>query len=204
MRIRPRTFFVAFVAIEIAIGMWIFFAPTKLGGSSTYAVTAGVSMQPLLYKNDLAIVRTQSAYHVGDVVLYNSAVLGKPVLHRIILIQNGQYYFKGDNNNFVDPGYATRSELVGKLWVHVPDLGAAVDWFGQPFHAALLAGFASMFVVLAGGKPRRRRRRRRHHDFAALPPSSPTRTEEQPWLRKEERLDTKAAPRAEIGGQAHR
>jgi signal peptidase I len=84
-------------------------------------VTAGVSMQPLLYKNDLAIVRAQSTYHVGDVVLYNSAVLGRPVLHRIILIQNGQYYFKGDNNNFVDPGYATRSELVGKLWVHVPD-----------------------------------------------------------------------------------
>ena len=203
MRIRSRAFVTALVATEIAVGFWIFFAPTKVGGSSTYAVTAGVSMQPLLYKNDLAIVRTESAYHVGDVVLYNSAVLGKPVLHRIILIQNGQYYFKGDNNNFVDPGYATRAELVGKLWVHVPDLGAAVDWFGQPFHAALLAGVASMFVVLAGGKPRRRRRRRRHHGFAALPPSSSTRTEEQPWPRKEEGLDTSTIT-AEIGVGAHR
>ena len=75
MRIRSRMFVVAFVAVEVAVGLWIFFAPTKLGGSSTYAVTAGVSMQPLLYKNDLAIVRSQSTYHVGDVVLYNSAVL---------------------------------------------------------------------------------------------------------------------------------
>jgi signal peptidase I len=199
MPIRPRTLVAAFVAAEIAIGLWIFFAPTKLGGSSTYAVTAGVSMQPLLYKNDLAIVRAQSAYHVGDVVLYNSAVLGKPVLHRIILIQNGQYYFKGDNNNFVDPGYATRSELVGKLWVHVPDLGAVVDWFGQPFHAALLAGAASMFVVLAGGKPRRRRRRRRHHGGLPLLPYDPTRTEEQPWPRKEDGLDTSRAT-PQIGG----
>jgi len=203
MRIRSRTFVAALVAAEILVGLWIFFAPTKLGGSSTYAVTAGVSMEPLLYRNDLAIVRAQSAYHVGDVVLYNSAVLGRPVLHRIILIQNGQYYFKGDNNNFVDPGYATRSELVGKLWVHVPELGAAVSWFGQPLHAALLAGLASMFVVLAGGKPRRRRRRRRHHGSAAMLLPSPTRTEEQPWPGKEEGLETSTAPRAEIG-EAHR
>ena len=203
MRIRSRAFVVALVLTEIAVGLWIFFAPTKLGGSSTYAVTAGVSMQPLLYKNDLAIVRSQTTYHVGEVVLYNSAVLGRPVLHRIILIQNGQYYFKGDNNNFVDPGYATRSELVGKLWVHVPDVGAAVEWFGQPFHAALLAGVASMFVVLAGGKPRRRRRRRRHHGGVALRPYSSTRTEEQPWPRKEEGLDTSTIT-AEIGVGAHR
>jgi signal peptidase I len=203
MRIRSRAFVVALVLAEIAVGLWIFFAPTKLGGSSTYAVTAGVSMQPLLYKNDLAIVRAETSYHVGDVVLYNSAVLGRPVLHRIILIQNGQYYFKGDNNNFVDPGYATRSELVGKLWVHVPDVGAAVEWFGQPFHAALLAGVASMFVVLAGGKPRRRRRRRRHHGGVALPPYSQTRTEEQPWPRKEEGLDTSTIT-AGIGEGAHR
>jgi signal peptidase I len=203
MRIRSRAFVVALVAAEILVGLWIFFAPTNLGGSSTYAVTDGVSMQPLLYKNDLAIVRAQTSYHVGDVVLYHSAVLGKPVLHRIILIQNGQYYFKGDNNNFVDPGYATRSELVGKLWVHVPEVGAAAGWLGQPFHAALLAGSASMFVMLAGGKPRRRPRRRRHHGISALPPTSPTSTEEQPWPRKEERPDAKAAPRAEIAG-AHR
>ena len=109
MRVRFGTVVIALVLAQLAIVLWIFFAPSQLGGSSTYAVTSGVSMQPLLYKNDLAIVRAQSTYHVGDVVLYNSAVLGEPVLHRIILIQNGQYYFKGDNNDFVDPGYATRS-----------------------------------------------------------------------------------------------
>jgi hypothetical protein len=137
--------------------LWIFFAPSKLGGSSTYAVTSGVSMQPLLYKNDLAIVRAQSTYHVGDVVLYNSAVLGKPVLHRIILIQNGQYYFKGDNNDFVDPGLCdpigTRRQTLGP---RARDRRRS-EWLGQPLHAGLLAGFAAMFVVLAGGAPRRRR-----------------------------------------------
>ena len=200
MRIRSATLVAGLVATQIAVGLWIFLGPTALGGSSTYSVTSGVSMQPLLSKNDLALVRAQTTYHVGDVVLYHSSVVGKPVLHRIILIQDGHYYFKGDNNNFVDPGYATRSELVGKLWVHVAEVGAVIGWLGRPFHAGLLAGVASMFVVLTGGKPQRRRRRRRHHSGAEHVPRSPTRTEEQSWPRTEEGHENRKVPLASIGG----
>jgi len=153
------------VAAAVLMGVWIFVAPTKLGGTSTYSITDGISMNPLLYKGDFAVIRAQSTYHVGDVVLYESQVLHRPVLHRIILIQNGNYFFKGDNNDFVDPGYATRSELIGKLWFHIPHLGAVLGWFGVPAHAAMLAGIAAMAVVLTGAKTsgggRRGRRRGR-------------------------------------------
>ncbi len=177
MRTRRWKFAASVLAGAAALGLWLFFAPTKLGGSTNYSVTAGISMQPLLVKNDLALVRTQSSYHVGDIVLYNSAVLHKPVLHRIILIQNGNYFFKGDNNNFVDPGYATRAELVGKLWFHVPDVGAGIGWLGIPFHTALLGGLAAMILVLvAGSSPPRRRRRRRHSRLPRLLRSRPVGT----------------------------
>ena len=149
------------VAVAVLFGVWTFFAPTKLGGTTTYSITDGVSMNPLLYKGDFAVIRPQSSYHVGDVVLYESQVLHKPVLHRIILIQNGNYFFKGDNNDFVDPGYATHSELIGKLWFHVPHAGAVLGWFGVPAHAALLAGIAAMAVVLTGTKTSKGGRRRR-------------------------------------------
>jgi signal peptidase I len=151
------------VAAAVLLGVWIFFAPTKLGGTSTYSITDGISMNPLLYKGDFAVIRSQSTYHVGDVVLYQSQVLHKPVLHRIILIQNGNYFFKGDNNDFVDPGYATRSELIGKLWFHVPHAGEVLGWFGVPAHASLLAAIAALAVVLTGAKTSKggRRRRRR-------------------------------------------
>ena len=149
------------VAAAVLFGVWTFFAPTKLGGTTTYSITDGISMNPLLYKGDFAVIRSQSSYHVGDVVLYESQVLHKPVLHRIILIQNGNYFFKGDNNDFVDPGYATRSELIGKLWFHVPHAGAVLGWFGVPAHAALLAGIAAMAVVLTGAKTSKGGRRRR-------------------------------------------
>ena len=135
-------------------------------------------MHPLLYKGDFAVIRAQSTYHVGEVVLYESQVLHKPVLHRIILIQNGNYFFKGDNNDFVDPGYATRSELIGALWFHIPHLGAVLGWFGVPAHASVLAGIAAMAVVLTGAKTSTggRRRRRRGRSPPRLAPLSHTMT----------------------------
>lgn len=162
MRSRRGRIIAAIVVAPVVLGLWVLFAPTQLAGSTTYSITSGISMQPLLYKNDLALVRAQSSYHVGNVVLYQSQVLHRPVLHRIILIQNGNYFFKGDNNGFVDPGYATQSELVGKLWLHTPEAGAVLGWFGKPLHAALLAGLAAMVLVLTGftaPQPRSRRRR---------------------------------------------
>jgi len=151
----------AFVTILIGLTMWLVFAPTSLGGSVTYSITDGISMKPMLHKDDLAVIRTESNYYVGEVVLYQSQVIDKPVLHRIILIQNGNYFFKGDNNGFVDPGYATRNELIGKLWFHIPHAGGVLGWFGTPMHAALLAGTAAMVVVLTGAKTSTGRRRRR-------------------------------------------
>jgi signal peptidase I len=136
--------------IAMIIAAWVFFAPTKLGGSITYTITDGVSMQPLLHKNDLALIRNQSTYHVGDVVLYQSQVIHRPVLHRILRIQNGKYYFKGDNNNFDDPGYATPGDLTGKLWVHIQGAGAVLGWFGKPLQASIIAGLTVMALVLTG------------------------------------------------------
>lgn len=121
-------------------------------------------MQPLLQAGDLVLVRPQPSYHVGQVVLYESPVLHRPVLHRIVEVQDGQYYFRGDNNNFVDPGYATRSELVGTLWFSVPAVGGVLRWLAEPLPAGLLAGLATLAVlrVTTGRTSRSRRRRRRH------------------------------------------
>src|SRR4051812_39193182 len=72
------------VGAALAIVLWLGLAPSALGGSSTYVTTYGISMEPVLHKGDLAIVRAQPSYHVGDIVAYNSASLHTIVLHRII------------------------------------------------------------------------------------------------------------------------
>jgi signal peptidase I len=135
-------------------------APAQLGGSTTYTSTVGDSMEPMFHKGDLALIRPASTYAVGDVVLYESPVLHRPVLHRILVIQNGHYFFKGDHNDFVDPGYATRGELLGKLWVHIPKAGTALSFIGKPQHSAALAGLAVLFLAFPGSRRRRRKGKR--------------------------------------------
>ena len=153
---RERHGVLVFILGALALSLFLL-APAQLGGSTTYTSTVGDSMEPMFHKGDLALIRPASTYKVGDVVLYESPVLHRPVLHRILVIQNGHYFFKGDHNDFVDPGYATRSELFGKLWVHIPKAGMALSFIGKPQHSAALAGFAVLFLVF----PRARRRRRK-------------------------------------------
>jgi signal peptidase I len=153
----------AFLLAGLAAVLW-FFAPAQLGGAASYTATVGTSMEPLFRNGDLAITKPAASYRVGDVVLYESPVFNRPVLHRILVIQHGHYFFKGDNNDFVDPGYVTRDRLRGKLWLHVPNAGVALSWFGKPAHSAAIAGLAMLLLVLGGAQTaasRRRRGRRR-------------------------------------------
>lgn len=145
---------------------WLLTAPQQLGGSTIYASTVGNSMEPLFHGGDLALVRPAAGYRVHDIVLYESPILHRPVLHRIIAIHNGRYYFKGDQNDFVDPGYATRSDLLGTLWLRVPMVGNAVTFLGQPTHAGALGAAVVLLLVLGGGP--RRRKRRKHMTKALL------------------------------------
>ncbi|HEY3962119.1 MAG TPA: signal peptidase I [Gaiellaceae bacterium] len=167
--------------------VWLFFAPPQLLGSTTYTSTEGNSMEPMFHKGDLALTRPASSYRVGEVVLYMSPTLHRPVLHRIIAIQNGHYFFKGDNNDFVDPGYATRDELLGKLWTHVGGGGKIMSWIGRPSHSAALAALATILLAMTGaGTTRRRRRRRsRHGDSTFTPPVAQAASSGLPdWLHK--------------------
>ncbi len=140
---------------------WWYFAPTKIGGSTRYVVTKGISMEPRFHTGDLAIVRPTSQYRVGDIAAYWSTLLHTVALHRIIAIHGDHYTFKGDNNDFVDPTHPTRSQLLGKLWIHVPHGGVWVNLFHTPAIAAAICALLGLLLVFGFGEKRRRRKRRR-------------------------------------------
>lgn len=100
------------VALAVFALWWVLLAPVQLGGSTLFSSTVGDSIESRFHKGDLAVIRVASSYRVGDIVLYQSPVLNRPVLHRIIVIQGAHYYFKGDHNTFADPG----SSLVASSW----------------------------------------------------------------------------------------
>ncbi len=138
------------LAAVALVAAWIFFAPAQVGGGTSYAIIVGSSMEPKLHRGDLAVVRKQSVYRVGDVVLYDSRELGSKVLHRIVRVDGGRFVLKGDNNSFLDSEHPTEEQIVGSLWVTAPAVGRAAEWLREPLHSALLVGLVTL-IALGGG-----------------------------------------------------
>jgi signal peptidase I len=156
---RIRTVLSTALALVILGTAWLYLAPTQLGGSATYVVTHGISMEPRFHTGDLAIVRSQSSYHVGEIVAYQNHQLHTIVLHRIIGREGDRYIFKGDNNNFVDPEHPLAGQLMGALWIHIPGAGVRLQSIRSP---ALMGGLIFVGILLLTGGAFTQRRRRRH------------------------------------------
>ena len=92
------------------------------------------------------------------------------MLHRIIAKDGGRYLFRGDKNDFVDPERPEQSQLVGKLWIHVPGGGRYFAWITSAWTIGALAGIAAL--TLLGRTTSQRRQRRRKEPAVAL--SRPT------------------------------
>jgi signal peptidase I len=145
-------------ALALGAG-WLFLGPAQLGGSTSYAVIVGSSMEPRLHRGDLAIVRQAGTYGPGDAVLYESEELGAKVLHRITSVEGERFVLKGDNNDFLDSEQPRESQIVGELWLSVPHVGSVSAWVREPLHAALVVGLATL-LALGGGAGFGRARRR--------------------------------------------
>ncbi len=161
MRRHPLKRLLATTLGVIVLGcLWYYFAPAPLGGSTTYVVTHGVSMEPRFHTGDLAIVRSQSSYHVGEIVAYHNKELHTIVLHRIIGRAGNRYIFKGDNNDFIDFEHPAASQLIGALWLHVAGAGATIQSIRSPALVGILVG-GGLLLLMGGVFARRRRVRRR-------------------------------------------
>jgi signal peptidase len=133
----------AFTLIAV-IAAWIALAPPQLGGRTSYVIVSGISMEPGMHRGDLAVVRKQDTYDVGDVVTYRHPQIG-PVIHRVIDTDGSRFVFQGDNNDFIDPYRPVQAEMIGELWIHVPGAGAWLTRFHSPVYIAGL-----LFVAFAG------------------------------------------------------
>src|SRR5665213_221460 len=145
----------------VVVGLfWFNFAPTRLGGDSIYVVTAGISMEPRFHAGDVAILRPASSYEVGEIVGYKSPRIGI-VMHRIIGEKKGHFLMKGDNNNFVDEYHPAPSDVVGKLWLHVPKVGRIISSQRDRESTVFLAAAAMGGIIGVPAERERRRRRKK-------------------------------------------
>jgi signal peptidase I len=171
MRSRNPKKLISGALLALVVGsLWFYLAPTGVGGSTSWVVTDGISMEPRFHAGDLVLVRAQSDYKVGEIVAYHSKAFHTVVLHRIVGRAGSRYIFKGDNNNFVDFEHPARSQLIGALWLHLPGWGSRLESVHSP---VLIGGLFALATLLFAGAAFTSRRRRRGRQRRADGPGAP-------------------------------
>src|SRR5688572_23279489 len=140
---RPSLFMNLLLCMGL-VAIWIAFAPEKIGGSVSYVMVNGSSMEPGFHLGDLVILRKAPTYQVGDVVTYRDPKLDAYIIHRIIAIDGEQFVLQGDNNPWIDAYHPASEEVLGKKWLHAPNLGQGMAWFRKPINLSLT-------IALLGG-----------------------------------------------------
>jgi len=137
--------------------LWSQFAPAKYGGPAEYIIVRGGSMQPTFQQGDLVISHTSDNYQVGDVVTYWDNDANRYIIHRIVGVENGRFILKGDNNPENDSARPTQSEIIGRLWLHLPGagnwLGALANTKSAALALTVLGGVVVSGLLLQPGAP---------------------------------------------------
>jgi len=143
-------FLVAMLVLLVVIKVGL---PLIFGVESPLTVVTSSSMEPTYKKGDLLIVVKADPKNlkVGDVIVFNAPWSSKPVVHRIVRIENRsgviRFYTKGDNNMVQDPGYRTPKDLYGVVVLHIPFVGQILD-FTKTFvgRAVIISLIAFAFI----------------------------------------------------------
>jgi signal peptidase I len=142
--------------IVLMVAIWMKVAPVQAGGGAAYVLIIGNSMEPDFHIGDLVVVRQESEYRIDDLVAYRNLELENNVFHRIIATDRDRFVLKGDNNSWIDSFQPSRDEVIGKLWVHIPQGGSALQSLRRPGALAALAaitgGILAFALVFRNGK----------------------------------------------------
>lgn len=149
------------VSLAALVFFWVAFAPAQLGGWTTYVIVDGNSMEPKFHYGDLVLIREQQTYQVGDAVTYQNAEMGRYVFHRIVSAQAGRFILQGDHNAWLDNYQPSQDEVIGKLWIHIPSAGKAIQWAREPLNLAigcgLIGGVMAASILINPSRSRRGR-----------------------------------------------
>jgi signal peptidase len=146
-------------AAVIAVGWFVWLRPTALGGTASYVVVQGESMEPTYEDGDLVLIREAGTYRDGDIIAFRAGGnFDDPtrVIHRIVGdAGDGTFNTQGDNRDEIDPWTPGPDDILGSAALHIPMAGQAAGVLTKPATFAALGGAA----VVVGGERRRRRRR---------------------------------------------
>ena len=147
--------------------------PPALGGATSLVGVDGISMTPTFHNGDMAVVEKKASYHIGDIIAYHipkgEIGAGQNVIHRIVG-GNGTTGFitKGDHNSYTDHfWHPTTTDVIGRVWFHIPHLAALLGKLRSPLTLALAVGLVAFVILVWPTKGQEDEESRRVHDDAS-------------------------------------
>ena len=134
------------IPLVIIAVLWIGFVPVQLGGSVSYIIINGNSMEPEIKKGDLVVARKSPSYQLDQRVVYDHPRLGY-VFHRIVDQADSGFILKGDNNDWLDTYHPLQDEILGKFWYAFPGAGKIIQSFREPVLFSLFVLIISSLLV---------------------------------------------------------
>jgi len=163
------------------IAMWLAFAPKQAGGMASYIIIIGNSMEPNFHIGDLVIVHEEANYQIGDAVVYHNLELSSSVFHRVIVQKLGRFTLQGDNNSWTDTYQPSKDEVIGKLWVHIPNGGNVIQMIRTPIAMAVIAGILGGILALGFFTSKSKGKKRMNKDWF-----TPVKQKIRDWFRRTE------------------
>ncbi len=148
-----QTLFVIALVVGMTLGGYGLFT-VSMGTSNPLVVVESESMLPTLEVGHLLVLqaRAPEQIQVGDIIVFDASYHNKPIVHRIIEIQNvtGEfhYYTKGDNNALSDPGYRVHEDIIGVVVLAVPYIGHVTLFLHEPYGFAIVVVLFLALLIL--------------------------------------------------------
>ncbi len=123
--IKENIIFIALLSLLVVLFLSL---GTILHTDVPLAVVSSWSMEPTLHVGDLVVVKGQSSYEPGDIVVYTTG--HSLVVHRIVrVLDDGTFLTKGDANLYADAIHPRLDQIKGKVILVAPYFGSLKLFF---------------------------------------------------------------------------
>ena len=127
--------------------------PVALGGGASWVVVSGASMEPTFYTGDLVLAWRSNDWAEGDIVVYSLANQDLPRVNIVHRLTAGDemtgWQATGDNKPRPDPWRVPDADIEGRVLLHIPHGGHALQILRTPLVLAVLAGALVTAAILA-------------------------------------------------------
>jgi signal peptidase I len=149
-------FFLRFYCVFIVIV--IIFSADIPGPFHSLTNNISDSMDPVIDRKSLTIVRSLSAYEVGDIITYYALIDGRTevITHRVTSSKGNVYTTKGDANEVADRELVKPRLVMGKVILIIPYLGLFISivksflgtWFFIILPALMIISAEGIRIIL--------------------------------------------------------